>query len=187
MSDERLSPFKELNQEKVPWDQRAKVIRQQFPSVQKLDWHRLFSEDPALMGRLINDILKIDIARPGKPGKRPAVEPGIADHRLRQIMGEDYATLPFPQALRALQGPRSARGLAKKVGLDRNYINRLLAGDTSPSASIMEQIAQAFHKDPAWFVEYRMGYIFAVLHHKMGAVPEASVTFYKKMRGLLDA
>ncbi len=187
MSDERLDPFKELNQTKVPWDQRAKIIRQQFPSVEKLNWNTLFSEDPSLMGRLINDILKIDVASPGKPGKRPAVDPAVADHRLRQILGEDFTTLVFKEALRSLQGSRSARGMAKKVGVDRNMMNRLLSGDVVPSAQMMEQVAKAFHKEPSFFVEYRMAYIFAVLHNKMDAVPEASVVFYKKMRGMINA
>lgn len=180
---ERLEPFKEINEKKVPWDQRIELIKKQFPSVAALDWRKVFGEDPALMGRIINDIIKVDAAQPGKPGKRPAVDPETAQQRLRQMCGEDYTALPFKDSFKALAANRSIRGIAHKTKLDRNYVHRLLNGQAIPTGDVMAQVARAFGKDPSYFAEYRVAYIFAVLFHKLEQTPEASVAFYRKMRG----
>jgi transcriptional regulator with XRE-family HTH domain len=180
---ERLEPFKEINEKKVPWDERIQLIKRQFPSVAALDWHKVFGEDPALMGRIINDIIKVDAAQPGKPGKRPAVDPETAQQRLRQMCGDDYTALPFKDAFKALTHDRSIRGIANKTHLDRNYVHRLLNGTATPTAEVMEQVAVAFNKDPSYFSEYRVAYLFAVLFYKLEQTPEASVAFYRKVRG----
>lgn len=180
---ERLEPFKEVNEKKVPWDERFGLIKKQFPSVAALDWYKVFGEDSALMGRIINDIIKVDAAQPGKPGKRPAVDPETAQQRLRQMVGDDYTALPFQDAFKALSHDRSIRGIANKTKLDRNYVHRLLNGTATPSAEVMEQVAYAFGKDPSYFAEYRVAYLFAVLFYKLEQTPEASVAFYRKVRG----
>lgn len=179
--EDRLEPFQEANQRKMPWDQRAELIHKQFPSVAKLDWYKVFREDPSLLGRLINDILKIDAAQPGKPGKRPAVVSGDGHNRLRQIMGEDFTSMPFTDAFKMLVGDRSIRAVAAKTGLDRNVIHRLLNGG-SPTAYQMEHIARGFKKEPGFFAEYRLSYIFAILSHKLESVPDSTVGFYQRMK-----
>lgn len=181
--EDRLEPFREANQTKTPWHERVEMVHKQFPSVARLDWYKVFREDPSVLGRLINDILKVDAAQPGKPGKRPAVVSGEGHNRLRQLAGEDFSSYAFTDAFKILCGERSIRSIAAKTGLDRNHVHRLLNG-AIPTAPVMEQIARAFKKEPGFFAEYRLAYLFAVMHHKLDSFPESTIGFYRKVKGL---
>ncbi len=181
-SESPLKAFKEANLNKIGWDERVSLIRRQFPSTVKLDWYKVFSEDPATLGKVINDILKIDLAEPGKPGKRPSVDPKVAEERWRQITDEDYTFLSFSEAFKDLVGERSIRAVANKTNLDRNLVYRLLQGSIQPSAAVMEQVAKAFKKQPGYFYEYRVAYIFGILSYKLDASREATVSFYQRVK-----
>jgi transcriptional regulator with XRE-family HTH domain len=176
-----LEEFRELNEAKVSWDQRVQVIKRRFPSVDRLDWNKAFLADPTLFGRVVNDILKVDAAQPGKPGKRPAIEQKDAEQRLKQLMGEDYTTVRFAEMFPLLCGKRSVRAIASKTGLNRNTVYYLLKGG-QPSAEAMEKIAKAFRKKPEFFYEYRMLYISAVLWQRLDSNPEATINLYRKVR-----
>lgn len=177
---ERISPFKHLPK-KHPWEQRVALIREQFPSIDRLDWYRAFREDPELHGRIIADILKTEAAKAGKPGKRPALDPKEAAERYRQLFGEDFTVAPFTEAFLALVGDRSIRAIAHKTGLDRNYVHKLMKG-ADPTVEAMEKIAVAFKKDPGYFAEYRTLYITGVIARRLEEVPEASVSIYRKVK-----
>ena len=177
---DRLEPFKHLPK-KHPWEQRVALIREQFPSIDRLDWYRAFREDPELHGRIIADILKTEAAKPGKPGKRPALDPKEAALLYKQLFGEDYTALPFTQAFNILIGDRSVRAVAHKTRLDRNYVHKLMKG-ADPTAEAMEKIAVAFKKDPGYFAEYRLLYIVGILSRKLEEIPEGSVNIYKKVK-----
>lgn len=180
--EEPLDKFRDLNSgRKVKWDERVELIKKEFPSVVNLDWGKVFSADPGVMGRLVNDILKVDLADPGRPGKRPSIEEGAASNRLRQLQGDDYTVLPFCDAFRILAGERSSRGLANRLDTSHTVVNRLLRGLDSPSASIMEKAAKIFKKDPSYFVEYRLLYVIGIMYRKLETNPEATVGFYKKI------
>lgn len=181
--EEKLEKFREVNGRKIRWDSRVELIKKEFPSVVKLDWQKVFREDVGILGHILNDIMKVDLAEPGKPGKRPSVDPKQASDRLRQIQGEDFTMMPFTEAFKMLVGDLSIRGLAAKTKLDRNVIYRLLHG-APPTASEMECVARAFKKEPGFFVEYRLSYLFGVLYRKMEVNPEATVGFYRKVKGL---
>lgn len=181
---EPLDSFREMNvRPKVKWDERVDLIKKEFPSVVNLDWAKLFDADPMIMGRLVNDILKVDLADRGRPGKRPAIEQEAASDRLRQLSGEDYTMLPFHEAFRILANGRSSRGLAARLAVSHTAVNRLMRGMDSPSAAVMEKTAKVFKKDPGYFVEYRLIYIFGMLYRKLEVNPEATVGFYMKMLG----
>lgn len=177
-----LSPFKEANEKKITWDERLELIKRQFPSVAKLDWGKVFDQDPTIAGRIINDILKVDAAPPGRPGKRPAVNEKDAQDRLRQMMGEDYSSLPFDEVFRILKGPRSIRQLAHRTHINRNRIFDLLRGEERPTAADMEVIAPIFGKKPQFFYEYRMAYIFGVLFYRIDSMRDISVPLYQKIQ-----
>lgn len=178
--EDRLAPFKSLPK-KHPWEQRLEIIKQQFPSIDRLEWAKVFKQDPELHGRIISDILKADAAKAGKPGKRPALDPKEAAERLRQIFGEDYSVQPFTETFNALIGDRSVRAVAHKTGLDRNYVHKLMRG-ADPTAEAMEKIARAFKKDPGYFAEYRMLYIVGSLFMRLENAPDASVAMYRKVK-----
>lgn len=181
--EDKLDKFREANTRKIPWDNRVEMIKKEFPTVVNLDWHKVFREDTGILGHLLNDIMKVDLAEPGKPGKRPSIDPKRASERFRQIAGDDFTMLPFTEAFHVLIGDRSIRNVAAKTGLDRNAVYRLMKGG-SPTATEMEKVAVAFKKEPGYFVEYRLSYLFGILYRKMETAPEATVGFYRKVKGL---
>lgn len=176
-----LDEFEELNQKKIPWDQRVQIIKRRFPAIDRLNWDAAFKQDPTLFGRVINDILKVDAAEPGKPGKRPAIDPKDAEQRLRQLLGEDFTTLPFAEAFSVLCAERSIRSIANKTDLNRNTVHYLKQGGT-PSAEAMEKVAKAFKKKPEFFLEYRLSYITAVLYTRLDNNPESTINLYRRVR-----
>lgn len=181
-----LARFEEINEAevKVPWQQRMTLIQDVFPSTAYLDWKKLFDQDPGILGDLVNDIIKADQAEPGRPGKRAAVEPGVAKDRLRMMMGEDYALDPFPEAFKRLVGGRSLRHVAAKTNLHRNTVMRYLQGKLLPNVEQLEAIAEAFGKDPSYFLEYRIAWITALVKWRLQSQPESTVLFYRKIRKL---
>ena len=183
-----LDVFRKATEEKMPWKQRSELIKEQFPSTVTLDWFEVFKQDGALLGRIINDILKVDLAQsqPGRPGKRPSLDPKDAADRWRQMTNDDYTMLPFDRAFTILKGDRSVRHMASKVELDRTLVWNLLKGTKRPNPEIMEKVAKAFKKHPSYFVEYRIDYLLGILFHKLQSSPESSVVFYRKLQGKAD-
>lgn len=176
-----LSAFVGL-EKKLAWGERFKVIGEQFPVAVTLDWRKAFANDVELWGRLVKDLLKVDQTVPGRSGPRPVLDRSAAERRLKQFMRVDYSELWFQEAFTVLCGNRSHRHLATKLKMDRNLIQRLLSGKKQPTIQIMEQIAEAFGKDPSYFVEYRMAYILGALSAKMDQAPEMSIDLYNKLR-----
>jgi plasmid maintenance system antidote protein VapI len=183
-----LKAFRDLNAEakqqgfRVPWAQRLGVIHQQFPSTATLDWNEAFTRDHELWARIMHDIIKADQAEPGRDGPRPKAldyERGLAT--IRQMMGQDYSLLPFPEAFAVLSRGYSLSHLARKTNISRSIVHRLLRGDEEPSAEEMAAIADAFDKHPSFFIEYRVGYITAMVHARMATNPETSIAVYRKM------
>lgn len=181
-----LEEFRDLTRTKAPLEVRAAAIRQQFPSVHRLDWHKLFDVDIEICGRIVRDIMKLDQAEPGRPGPRRALELDEGMRRLVQFQGEDYTLEPFQGALRSLAGGRSVRHLARKVGLDRNHVYRLLRGELPPDFYAMDSVARAFDKHPSFFLEYRLAFIMACLSARMEQYPDMSIALYRRVATALD-
>jgi len=167
---------------KLSNEERTRLIKQTFPTVETLDWKRAFDEDIDLFGRMIRDILKIDQSVPGRPGPRPEPEHVRGMAHLRQLMGEDYTALPFEEAFVILSDQRSLTQLSRKVGLARSRVNRLRLGLVNPTVYDMAQIAEAFGKHPSFFAEYRAFYIVGALMDRLEGSPETSVGLYRKLR-----
>lgn len=177
-----LAEFERATRDKMAWDSRAKMIASQFGSVDKLHWRKAFASDIDLFARLVKDILKLDQAQPGRPGPRPALDYEEGVSRLRQYMGQDYALDPFPEALRVLGDGRSIRSLARKTGLSKNHIHRLLTGDISPDAYAMSTIAESFGKHPSYFLEWRTMWIASAIVDRLTSQPESSISMYRKLK-----
>lgn len=176
----RLEILKSLPK-KHPWEQRLALIKEQFPSIDRLKWETVFREDPEINGKILGDILKIEAATTGKPGKRPSLDPKEAAVRYKQLIGEDYSTLPFTETFNALCNGRSVRAVAAKTKLDRNQVHRLMNG-ADPTVHAMEAIAKGFKKDPGFFHEYRMLYTVAFLMRRMDGAPESTVGIYRRIK-----
>lgn len=157
-------------------------IRDQFPSIDNLDWEKVFREDTELYGRIWRDILKFDQAGEGRPGPRPALEADRAFKRYLQLSDDDFSMLSFAEAVKLISGNLSIRKLADKTGLDRNLIHRLMKGLDEPDCFEMEIVAAAFGRRPSYFLEYRVGYILTMVHAHMLKYPESSVGPYLKVR-----
>ena len=180
MSDVDISMFKK----KMPWSERVELIYEIFPSTAYLDWKKVFSDDPSVMGRIVNDILKAELS-PGKPGKRPSLNNKAGRDQFKKIQDEDYSELPFNEALQVLKDSYnlSIRSLATKTGLHRSHLYTLLKGKSTPNIEVLEKVASSFNKHPSYFVEYRIGYILSMLAHRMMEVPESSIVQYNKIKG----
>lgn len=172
---------------KTPWDKRVKIIEKEFPGTRSLDWKRAFDSDVSLMGRIIRDILKLDSVVPGRPGPRPQLDEETAQLRWRQLIGQDYSTLPFVDAFGLLMGERSIRHVASICGLDRNLIFRLKKGEVEPGSYELEAIAKAFKRDPSYFCEYRRLVIGKSVLSKLEAHPEGSIAIYRRLQQKNDA
>lgn len=157
-------------------------IKEQFPSIDSLDWVEVFRRDGELYGNIWHDILKQDQATGGKPGPRPALSRGQAQFRYLQLQDEDYSMDPFHETVKRISGGMSIRKLAAKTGLDRNLIHRLMTAEIMPDNYEMEVVAGAFGRRPAYFLEYRIGYVLSMIHTHMMKYPESSVGPYMKVR-----
>lgn len=166
---------------KTPWKERVRVIRDEFPSVETLDWNRAMQADPMIMQRIIDDIVKVDVAEPGRSGPRPSLT-AESNARRRQLLGEDYSYESFTVALRALVGTRSLQHAARKCGIAKTFLWSLLRGEKEPSVEMMERIAAGFGKEPSYFVEYRSAYVAAALAARLEGSPEQSVVVFNRVR-----
>lgn len=180
--EERVAIFQELNQadKKVPWKERYEVIKRQFPSVESLKWKEVFRQDPTIMGRILNDIIKVEVAPKGRPGKRPPLDRGQAGEIFQRYKGNDYALVEFPSAVNHLKQSMSIRTFARKCSMSPAHAYRLMTGYREPTIEDMEMIAQACGKHPSYFHEWRMAYVCRLFIERGDQVPEAGIVLYNK-------
>lgn len=169
---------------KMPWNERAQIIKGMFPSTVNLDWYRVFVQDPTITGRVISDIIKLQQAGTGKPGKRPALGRPDAENFYRQFENDDYSLLEFKDAFKVLMGDRSIRHMARKCEISNSMVQRILSGDQVASVDIMTKVAKAFKKKPSYFLDYRILYIIGMLSEQLTNAPEASIVQYNKLMGI---
>lgn len=180
--EERLEIFDELNarDRKVPWRERYEVIQRQFPSVASLDWERVFKTDPTIMGNILNDIIKVEVAPKGRPGKRPALDKEQAREVLSRYRSEDYTLLPFSKAVNRLKDTASVRQFARKVSMSPTYAYKLMMGYKEPSIEDMQLVARAYGKEPSYFYEYRVAFVATLMAERMDYAPESSIIYYER-------
>lgn len=165
---------------RVSWDERVELIYEHFPKAKDADWNLVLG-DLDTLGEVVRDILRLEQATPGKSGPRPAPEIRGGMQSLRRMNGEDHTVLRFPEAFRMLGRDLSLTQLARKTGLDRNKVNRLLKGEHDPTPGELNQVARAFGKEPAFFLEFRSAFILAMLGARLELVPEATIGLYRKV------
>lgn len=178
-----LDEFAQLNEDKAPWKNRVVKIRKNFPEVSNIDWGRVFREDPAILGKLINDIIKLDQVRTGKPGKRPSLAVKEASQKLRELRGEDYSVYPFAETLRVLASGLTAQQTATLLLISKSKLRDVYIGRSNLDLSLIERAAAAFDKHPSFFTEYRVSYLLAILDKKLMGYPESSIIYYEKVAG----
>lgn len=138
-----------------------------------------------VLGKVIADIVREGIGREGGDRRRNLDE--TAEPLLRQLTGDDYATVPFPMAFKALTRGREGRPmsrttLARKTTLSRTQVHRLITGTITPSTMDMELVAGAFGKHPSFFIEYRNWLIISYISQHLQCSPETSWLWVNKLR-----
>lgn len=171
-----------MAEQKLPWSKRREIIKKQFPSIDRLDWQAVFKQDPAVAGKIINDILKADVAEPGRPGKRPSLDNTEARIRVNQIRDDDYTVEAFHRAATLLKGDRSIRHFSNTTGINKDVLVKLLKGSMEPTIEHMEKMAKGVKRHPSYFLEYRIAYVTKILVERMNQYPEASIVQYTRVR-----
>lgn len=166
---------------RMGWAERSRLIRLQFGVVAKPEWSATFRTDIDLFGRVLRDILKADQATPGRDGPRPGLDYERGVETLRQLLGQDYSMLPFAASFRLLAGKTALTALARKTGISRSRVHRLLSGQDEPTVDDMQSIANAFGKDASWFSEYRSAFITAALYDRLVSSPETNIGLYQRL------
>lgn len=162
---------------RVPWDQRLKLIEQQFPGAIDPDWNVIL-RDPDVLGRLLRDILKVDQIEPGRAGPRPNLDYERGMRTWREITGSDFSELPFGQALRVLSRGQSYTAIARKTKLSRSRVYRLIQGWEQPTVDDLRACASAYGKKPAFFAEYRAEFIMASIAARLAKETEMTIAVY---------
>lgn len=181
--EETIAPFRKMNDsdKKVSWADRYSVIKEQFPSVEKLDWNKVFRADPTIMGNILNDIIKVEVAPKGRPGKRPALTREEAKEFWSKYQRADYTVEPFAKALNQLKGTTSIRQMARKVSMSPSHAYNLMTGRNQPKVEDMELVAAAYNKHPSYFYEYRVAFVAASMSERIDYAPESSIIYYERV------
>jgi plasmid maintenance system antidote protein VapI len=165
---------------RLSWDERIALIYDHFPGCKNPNWNVILS-DMDTLGEVVRDILRLEQATPGKSGPRPSPEIKEGMKSIRKMNGDDHSVLRFHEAFKVLAGDRSVRHLSTKIGMDRNKVHRLLTGAHDPSPQELSQVAKAFGKEPAYFLEFRTSFIMAALGARLEMAPEATIGLYRKV------
>lgn len=165
---------------RVPWEERLKMIDEEFPAVQTTEWNVIL-RDPDVLARVLKDILKVDQIEPGRAGPRPNLDVERGMRTWKEMTVGDYAERPFPEAFRILTRDNSVRTIARKTNISKSRVVRLLQGTDSPTVDDLRSIAAAYQKKAAYFVEYRAEFIIAAIATRLTDEHEMTVALYKKL------
>ena len=147
-------------------------------------WERVLTEEPDALNRLLGDLWKAVQADRGTQGRvrRPTLDEVFA------LVLPEYATEPFPEALRAKLGDRSVRWLAGRIHLHHSHLNRWITGQrdivslSDPEASMrqIEAIAAALNVGPAYFTEWRRLWVLLLVDDAFAHHPNLSIGVFQK-------
>jgi DNA-binding phage protein len=178
-------------------DEAHARIAEEHPATTTGEWAKTCSLDKVL--RLVGDLCGVptevagDSARTGTRFLAGAgVDPrdtmvdlfGDVGRRMAQIydgVDPEWSTLEFQLAFRFLAGDRSLTQLARRTGLNRYRVHRLLNGVYPPTTEEMSMIALSFKRNPRYFKEYRSAMIAKVVHDAMDDNPDHSSVIARQM------
>lgn len=142
-------------------------------------WQQLFTQDPDVMHDLLADLHK------AANGTRP---PTLDS--LWSMLAPRFTNDPLDVAVKALLAEKglSLRWLAKRVGIARPPLQRMLAGEFGagrPPEQLarIEAIAEALGVHPSFFCEWRRLWFMQLLDAAFRAHPNLSAALYPKFAG----
>lgn len=178
--------------------ERRKLIARYFPAIEKPIEEILATgawrddDDVEVFGRMIGSILQADATPPGTRGRRAPLDMAAAAERLRQLLRGEHTTERFADALRLLSGWQPGRNgsapagaitltaLARRVGISRSRLHRLLHGEDEPTVAECESAAAGFRKHPSYFVEWRTQYVMDRFADRLREMPDVSIDLYRQ-------
>lgn len=167
----------------LTWEEKKKRIEEKHPDALNASWVEALREEPDMFAKIIGDIIRSS-GGSSRPGKRPTLDRAEASAVLSKLMGEDYSEYQFVETFQILVGDDSMRKVAKRTGLALSFVHKLLNGVAHPSYETLEKIAIAYGKEPSFFLEYRIGFVLAVVDDFLSSSPETATAWYQKMRRL---
>lgn len=155
------------------------------------DWLTFFGTAAGLhaMGRIFYDIFDEVMSREEREqgkrriGRRPAREAVSLAKVMAVVKPEEFSNEPLNIALGRLLRGRSQRQFCRKVPIDQSYLSRLLSGDRRPTdLDLLERLATAADVHPWHFVEWRAGYMGALIAEVMTQSPNVGITALRTLR-----
>lgn len=168
---------------RVNWNEREVLVHREFPESVEPPWEDTL--DDATLERVLQDILKHEQQEPGRDGPLPNLDWDKGIQSWRELTGQDFTGLPFWQAFRLLaydiSGPQSMSVIARKTGLSRPRVHRLITGEVTPGLDAILAVAAAYKKKPGFFAEYRAQVIAKHISVVLTDNPEFSANMYRRV------
>jgi transcriptional regulator with XRE-family HTH domain len=178
-----------VRNKRIPWEQRLEAARERWPSCRPdFDWKSALQDDD-LLGRILRDVLRVGYEAPTRRGQRSPLEPEVGMPRLKELRAQHdlasrpFTVKPFVAAFRELIAGRYSRTqLARKTGISRTQIQRLLTGELEPTPPEMELVAAAFGKEPTYFLEFRVALASEYVARRLMTDPELSMRVVRHLQ-----
>ncbi len=158
--------------------------RQYFADPGINGWLEKMRTDPSVFTHLLSDLVretraeKERLAGQAKIGRRPRVIDGSLSE-LWDMITPRYATVPFPEALRAL-GDISPAEFAHKTTLSPDTYRKMMRGEALDMWRI-EVVARGLGVSPAYFREWRTDYVLTVVSELLDQQPNLTIRYAKFM------
>ena len=162
-----------------------------YPSVKHGvdEWMEFFDGRPDVLHQILGDIYVVtkfdDAKREGRGRDGRRTMPRDANlTELWDMITPRYSMEPFAVAFAELQGDRSLRAMAIRVGMDHRELSRLLRGQQALTLYVLDQIATKCRVSPGFFLEWRIMYVQQVLGEIMVQKPNLSIGVVKRLTGV---
>lgn len=151
----------------------------EFPTLAAANpWGAALANENLMVG-IVQDVVKVVAAEPATRGTRTMPELDVASAIVADLRGE-VSTSPFPAAFHDLAGHLSASGVEAKTGVRKHIVIRLRNEVLRPTMAEMAQLATGFRRSPAYFSEYRLGALLAIMANQLS--PEQTAALMRRLR-----
>ena len=172
------------------WTAILARVEAAHPLTRAPEWARLL-DNTDVMAAIIRDLIVID-RQPARRGARPLPEYEEGRRRLQALFGEDFSDRSFAETFQALTRDHSRTQIARRTGIERTRVHRLLAGGridpvtgvswpVEPTLDEITAIASAYNRRPEHFREYRTRLIAALVAHHLDQHPERSSALVQQL------